>query len=169
MSLHDALLAAHAPKGWDGHINEAGLGIIKRFEGWSSAPYCCPAGRWTIGWGATWTVDGLPVTADPPNITKDEGTDLLKREVHHVEKAIRRLITAELTSNMFSAVASWAFNVGTGNLQRSTLRMKLNRGLYEDTAEEFPKWRKAGGRSLKGLVRRRAAERELFLDGFASM
>lgn len=169
MSLHDILLAAHTPKGWDGHINEAGLGIIKRFEGWSAVPYCCPAGRWTVGWGATWTLDGSAVTADHPRITKDEGTDLLKREVRHVEKAIRKLIKAELTPNMFSAVASWAFNCGTMAMQRSTLRMKLNRGLYEDAADEFPKWRKAGGRVLAGLVRRRAAERELFLDGLASM
>ena len=64
---------------------------------------------------------------------------------------------------MFSATASLVYNIGTGNFQRSTLRMKLNRGYYEDAADEFPKWRKAGGRILKGLVRRRARERQLFL------
>ena len=67
---------------------------------------------------------------------------------------------------MFSAVASLAYNIGTGNLQRSTLRIKLNRGRYLDAADEFPKWRKAGGRVLKGLVRRRIAERNLFVEGY---
>ena len=64
---------------------------------------------------------------------------------------------------MYSSLASIIYNIGSGNFQRSTLRMKLNRGWYEDAANEFPKWRRAGGRILKGLVKRRAKERELFL------
>lgn len=162
MSLHDALLNEH---GWDGHINEAGLGIIKSFEGWSSSPYKCPADRWTIGWGSTWDIDGNAVTADHPDIDEEHGTALLRRELRHVEPAIRRLIKVPLNENQFSAICSWAFNVGTGNMQNSTLRMKLNRGDYEGASAEFPKWRRAGGRILKGLVRRRAAERALFDAG----
>jgi len=146
------------------HINEAGLGIIKRFEGWSSSAYKCPAGRWTIGYGATWDIKGNAVTRSHPDITEVQGDALLRREIHHVEAAISRLITAELTDNMFSSIASWSFNVGTGNLQRSTLRMKLNRGDYEGAADELPKWRRAGGRVLKGLVVRRKYERALFLE-----
>jgi len=163
MSIHDVLLEAHKPTPWDGHINDAGLEIIKRYEGWSSKPYKCPAARWTIGWGATWNIKGKPVTSKHPPINKKQGTALLKRELHHVEKAIGKLITVELTENMFSSLCSFSFNVGTGNLQRSTLRMILNRGQYEDAADEFPKWRRANGRILKGLVKRRASERELFL------
>ena len=146
------------------HINEAGLGIIKRFEGWSSSAYQCPAGRWTIGYGATWDIKGNAVTRSHPDITEVQGDALLKREIRHVEGAISRLITAKLTDNMFSAICSWAFNVGTGNLQRSTLRRKLNRGDYESAADELPKWRRAGGRILKGLVVRRKYERALFLE-----
>jgi len=145
------------------HINEAGLGIIKRFEGWSSSAYKCPAGRWTIGYGATWDIRGNAVTSSHRDITKAQGDALLRREIRHVEAAISRLITAELTDNMFSSIASWSFNVGTGNFQRSTLRMKLNRGDYEGAADELPKWRRAGGRILKGLVTRRRYERALFL------
>jgi len=159
MTLHDQLIAKNT---WDGHINEAGLDIIKSFEGWSSSPYLCPARRWTIGWGSTWDIDGNAVTADHPDIDEAAGTALLRRELRHVEAAIGKLITAEINENMFSALASWAFNVGTGAMQRSTLRMKLNRGQYEDAADEFPKWRRAGGRVLKGLVRRRVAEKSLF-------
>ena len=163
MSYLDDIVEKHAPKAWDGHINASGLAIIKRYEGWRSSPYLCAANRATIGWGSTWDINGNPVTLDHPDIDEEQGTALLKKEITHVEKGIRRLIKAELTENMFSALCSFAFNVGTGNLQRSTLRMKLNRGQYEDAADEFKKWKKAGGRTLKGLVRRRASERQLFL------
>ena len=145
------------------NINKAGLKIIKSFEGWRSEPYLCQANRWTVGYGSTWTIDGHPVTADHPRITKNQGEDLLRKEVHHIEGAVRRLIKTPLTVNQFSAICSWGFNVGSGNVQNSTLRMKLNRGDVEGAADEFPKWRKAGGRVLAGLVRRRAAERALFL------
>ena len=148
---------------WDGHINEAGLEIIKSFEGFSETAYLCPANRWTIGFGSTWDIKGNAVTGSHLPVTRDEAGRLLAREVRHVESGINKLIQAELTENMFSATASLVYNIGTGNFQRSTLRMKLNRGHYEAAADEFPKWRKAGGRILKGLVRRRARERQLFL------
>ena len=150
---------------WDGHINEAGLEIIKAFEGYSKAPYLCPSNRWTIGFGSTWDIKGNAVTGSHLPVTRDEAGRLLAREVRHVESAINKLIKAELTENMFSATASLVYNIGTGNFQRSTLRMKLNRGYYEDAADEFTKWRKGGrpSRILKGLVRRRAEERRLFL------
>ena len=83
--------------------------------------------------------------------------------MHHIEGAIRRLIKTPLTINQFSALCSWGFNVGSGNVQSSSLRILLNRGDVEGAADEFPKWRKAGGRVLSGLVRRRVAERALFL------
>ncbi len=143
--------------------NDDGLDIIKSFEGFSAEPYICPAGVPTIGYGSTWAADGDPVTMDHPAITEAEAERLLRQEVRRTERAVDRLIAAELTENMFSALVSFTYNVGSGNLQRSTMRMKLNRGDYEAAADEFPKWRRAGGRILKGLVRRRAEERALFL------
>ena len=147
-------------------VNEAALTIIKSFEGFSSDPYLDPIGIPTIGFGSIWAANGDRISMDHPCVSKEQATKLLQKEVRHVETAIRRLIKAELTENMFSAVASLAYNIGTGNLQRSTLRIKLNRGRYLDAADEFPKWRKAGGRVLKGLVRRRIAERNLFINGY---
>ena len=76
--------------------------------------------------------------------------------------AITRLITVPLNSNQFSAIGSLTFNIGSSRLKSSTLRSKINRGDYDGASAEFPKWRRAGGRILKGLVRRRIAERELF-------
>ena len=147
-------------------VNEAASTIIKSFEGFSSDPYLDPIGIPTIGFGSIWSANGDRISMDHPPVDKNKATELLQREVRHVEAAIGRLIKAELTENMFSAIASLAYNIGTGNLQRSTLRIKLNRGKYLDAADEFPKWRKAGGRVLKGLVRRRIAERNLFINGY---
>ena len=145
------------------HINASGMELIKHWEGWRESPYLCSAARPTIGYGSTWDRHGNAITLDHSNITKKQGEYLLQREVRHSETAIKRLIKAELTENMFSSLCSFIYNVGSGNFQKSTLRMKLNRGQYESAADEFPKWRKAGGRVVKGLVRRRKQERELFL------
>lgn len=145
-------------------INEAGLELIKHWEGWRESPYLCSAARPTIGYGSTWDRHGNAVTLDHPNITKKQGEYLLQREVRHSEAAIRKLVKAELTENMFSSLCSFIYNVGSGNFQSSTMRMKLNRGLHEDAANEFKKWRKAGGRVVRGLVLRRKQERELFLS-----
>jgi len=148
---------------WGGHINESGLSIIKVFEGFSETVYRDPVGIPTIGYGSIWDLDGSRIKIGRPSISKAEAVLLLQRELEHVEKSIRWLVQAPLTSNQFSALASWTYNLGSGNLKASTLRKKLNRENFQGAADEFPKWRRAGGRILKGLVRRRAAERELFL------
>lgn len=145
--------------------NGDGLSIIKHFEGWSSSPYLDPIDIPTIGYGSIWGLDGKRLTMAHRDITEDEGESLLRREVAHTEKAISRLIRVDLTDNEFSALVSFTYNVGSGNLQSSTLRMKLNRGDYIGAANEFWKWRRAGGKILRGLVRRRAEEKNLFLTG----
>jgi lysozyme len=159
----EMIVKKHGPKVWDGHINEAGLELIKHYEGWRESVYLCSAARPTIGYGSTWDRNGDAVTLKHLDITKKQGEYLLLREVRHSEAAIRKLVKAELTENMFSSLCSFIYNVGSGNFQKSTMRMKLNRGLHEEAADEFPKWRRAGGRIVKGLVRRRKQERELFL------
>ena len=89
---------------------------------------------------------------------------LLRREVGRAEKAVEKLVTAELTANMFSALCSWTYNLGTGALQRSSLRrLYLNDGRYEEAADEFLRWVFCNGKRLRGLVLRRTDERELFL------
>ena len=160
MSFHDHLIKKH---GWDGHINEAGLDIIKSFEGWRSSVYHCGA-RWTIGWGSTYDLNGDRVTPDHADIDKAEGDTLLRREVRHVEETISRVVKAPLNENQFSSLVSFVYNVGSGNFYRSTCRQKLSRFDYEGAADELPKWRRSAGRILPGLVRRREAERNLFLS-----
>ena len=142
---------------------KAGIELIKRFEGFSSTPYLCPADVPTIGYGNTRRFDGSRVAMDDEPISEADGEALLAHELLSFERSVDKLITAELTQVMFDALVSFTYNLGSGNLQSSTLRMKLNRGNYEGAADEFPKWRKAQGRVLQGLVRRRIAERKLFL------
>ena len=145
------------------HINERGIELVKSFEGISLKPYLCPANVWTVGYGATRSRTGRPIDQDMEPITEAEAEALLIRDLESSEGWVRRLIKTALTENQYSALVSFTFNVGAGALQRSTLRMKLNREEVENTATEFPKWRIAGGRILAGLVRRRAVERALFL------
>lgn len=149
---------------------QAGYDIIKKWEGLVDGepdtpgldPYLCPALVPTIGWGSTWDGNGDAVTMQHPPITMQEAEDLMVQEVQNVELAMLRLIVVDLTPEQHAALVSFTYNLGSGNLQASTLRRKLNRGDYDGAADEFPKWRKAGGRVLSGLVRRRAEERALF-------
>ena len=145
-------------------INERGLQIIKLFEGFRSAPYLCSANVATIGFGSTRTFDGSRVTLSHASIDEAEAEELLLREINNSEKAVNRLIRIRLNNNEFSSLVSFVYNLGSGRLQSSTLRSLLNRNApREMVAAEFPIWRRAGGRILAGLVRRRAAEKALFL------
>ena len=142
---------------------EAGLEIIKMFEGFRSEPYLCPAGVATIGFGSTRGIDGNRVTLGHSAINRDEAEEMLAHDLQNVEKSVGRLIRVALTQNQFDAIVSFTYNLGSGRLQSSTLRSKLNREDYEGAADEFPKWVKAGGKRLSGLVKRRFVERKLFL------
>ena len=145
------------------HINERGIKMVKSFEGIALKPYLCPANVWTVGYGATRSSTGGPIDPDIEPITEAEAEALLIRDLENSEGWVSRLIKTALTENQFSALTSFTFNVGCSALMRSTLRMKVNKEEYQGAADEFPKWRIAGGRILAGLVRRRAAEQALFL------
>ena len=123
------------------HINERGIEIIKDFEGFSLKPYLCPAKVWTVGYGSTTGSDGGPVDPDMEPVTEADADALLGRDLETSERWVSRLSKEPLSENQFSALTSFTFNVGCGALQRSTLRMKLNRGEYLGAADEFPKWR----------------------------
>ena len=153
-------------------INEKGLAVIKRYEGLVDGnpdtpgldPYLDPINIATIGWGSCRSFDGSRVTMDHRSITIDEAEHLLRRYCLWAERSIGRLVKVPLTSNQRSALISFVYNIGSGNFQRSTMRMKLNRKDYDGAANEFWKWRRAGGRVYKGLVRRRASEESLFRE-----
>jgi lysozyme len=138
-------------------INQAGLDLIKRFEGFKSQAYICPAGVPTIGYGST-----LGVRMGD-RITLPAAEELLQRDLVRFERAVNDAVKVPLSSNQFSALVSFAFNVGIRALQQSTLLKLLNQGNYQGAADQLLAWNKGGGRVLQGLVNRRQAERALFL------
>jgi len=151
------------------------IDMIKHHEGVRLKPYQCPALIWTVGVGHV--IDQLHIRvplaerkALPiPNgwdrtLSMGEVDEMLAKDLVSFENGVRRLCPDGLTPGRLGALTSFAFNVGLGNLQRSTLRMKHNRGDYEGAAEAFLDWTKAGGKVLKGLVTRRNDERALYLS-----
>ena len=142
------------------HITDHGLDLICRFEGFSPTIYICPAGWPTIGYGHV--VRGHERGRLANGIDEETGDELLRRDVGAAERAVSRFIRVSLTDGRFDALVSFAFNLGTGALQRSTLRKKVNREEHEAVPTELRRWVWAGGRKLKGLVRRRAAEASLY-------
>jgi lysozyme len=145
-------------------INDKGLEILKHYEGCSLNVYSDPIGIPTIGYGSIFGLDGSRVSMGHREITESEATGLLFRSCRQAERAVARLVSVRLTSNQRSALISFVYNVGSGNFQRSTMRMKLNREDHIGAAGEFWKWRRAGGRILNGLVRRRKSEEQLFKE-----
>jgi GH24 family phage-related lysozyme (muramidase) len=144
------------------HVTEDGIDLIKRFEGFSPTIYICPAGHPTIGYGHVILEDEKERFS--AGIDQEEGEDLLRRDAQLAERAVLRLINVPLTDGQFDSLVSFTFNLGGGALQRSTLRRKLNRQEFEAAAGEFRRWVWAGGRKLKGLIKRREAEAALFRD-----
>ena len=142
------------------HITQEGLDLICRFEGFSPVIYICPAGYPTIGYGHLITEANKEQFLD--GIDELEALDLLKTDVQKAERAVLRLINVPLTDGQFDALVSFAFNLGGGALQRSTLRRKVNRQEHSAVPTEFMKWVWAGGRKQKGLVRRRKAEARIY-------
>jgi len=122
------------------HINERGIELVKSFEGLSLTPYTCGGGVNSVRYGATRGCDGGPVRMDMEPISEADADALLSRDLEAAEGWVHRLIKTLLTENQFSALTSFTFNVGAGALQRSTLRMKLNRGEYQNAANEFLQW-----------------------------
>ena len=154
-------------------VSQKCINQIKQDEGVRNRPYQCPALLWTVGVGHV--IDPshakvpladrkqLPIPASWDRVlTAEEIDEILRKDLNRFEAGVLRLIKVKLTQGQFDALVSFSFNVGLGNLQNSTLRMKLNRGDYEGAAEQFLVWTKAGGKVLKGLVIRRTHEKEMF-------
>lgn len=142
--------------------NSAGLELIKHFEGCELVAYRDSVGVWTIGYGHTSNA-GDPQVTSGLRITQEQAETILARDLVKYEAAVERWVKVPLNENEFAALVSFTFNLGEGSLSESTLLRLLSRGQRSKAADEFPRWVMAGGKRLEGLVRRRAAERELFL------
>ncbi len=143
-------------------INEHGIELIKHFESLRLKAYQDSVGVWTIGWGHTGLTHNDGTVYEGREITEDEAVELLKRDLKTFEEAVEKCVDVDIDDNQFSALVSFAFNLGETNLNRSTLLKKLNGEQYFNASKEFKKWSRAGGKRLGGLVRRRISERNLF-------
>ncbi len=146
-------------------ISEKGLNLIKKFEGFSSKPYLCPANVPTIGFGSTYYENGMLVTLDDDSVSEQRATEILKFTTDKMYGSfVNKAVKVKLNQNQFDALVSFAYNLGNGNLQQSTLLKKVNSNDFIGASLEFEKWNKAGGKVLNGLTKRRTAEKELFLS-----
>ena len=143
-------------------VKKAGRDLIKQFEGCKLKAYKCPAGLWTISWGLTFYPDGTKVK-EGDVITQQQAEDYFNAIVDAFAKQVDVLVKSNVTANNFSAIVSFAFNVGMGNFRRSTLLRKVNSNPKDPSIRaEFMKWTRANNVVLKGLVRRREAEAKLY-------
>ena len=142
------------------NTSKTGIELIKKFEGCVLKAYKCPAGVWTIGYGHTAGVK------EGQTITKKEAEAYLKQDLTTFETVVSNLVTVAINQNQFDALVSFCYNLGPRNLRSSTLLKQINAGNFNGAAEEFDRWVYAGGKKLSGLVKRRAAEKALFLQPF---
>jgi lysozyme len=166
-------------------LSKAGEDLMHKYEGFRSRPYLCPAHIWTIGYGHVLyqeqirlpvvRVEGketpmirkeMPLKPEDNRVwTKTEIDELFRDDVGVFERGVLRLVPGVVgRQGAFDALVSISFNFGLGNLQRSTIRMRANRGDWEGAADAFRVWTKGGGKVLPGLVKRREAEIALFLS-----
>lgn len=136
-----------------------GKRLIKEFEGVSYVPYDDVAGKLTVGVGHLLKkTDNFKYP-----LTEAQVDALLEQDLSYAESAVNQAVCVNINQNQFDALVSWTFNLGGGNLLKSTLLRLLNDGLFKEAANQFLRWNKAAGKEVAGLTRRRKAERELFL------
>ena len=143
-------------------ICNAGLDLIKEYEGFRSNVYQDQKGIWTIGWGTTYLSDGSKVTSHTPSVSEEEATELLHYGCRIAVKSINDHVSVALNQNQFDALVCFVYNIGIGGFQSSTLLRLLNDGDYDSVSSQLMRWNKADGVEARGLTRRRKAEAELF-------
>ena len=141
-----------------------GLAIIKKFEGFRSKPYLCPAGVPTIGYGSTYYADGRPVKMTDAPISEAQAQELLQATLTKYEDCVNGAVKMPINQNQFDAFVSFTYNLGCGAFRKSTMLQLFNTGYAGAAAEQFARWNRGGGKVLAGLVSRRAAERALFVS-----
>ena len=165
-------------------LSHAGAELMHRYEGCRNKPYLCPAHIWTIGYGHVLYQEQIrlpmvkkegysgqirkefPLAEGDNRVwSKDEINQLFATDVASFERGVLRLVPGVAgRQGSFDALVSFAFNAGLGNLQRSQIRMRANRGDWPGAGEALMDWTKGGGKVLPGLVKRREAERALLLS-----
>ena len=139
--------------------------LVAQFEGCRLEAYLCPSGVPTIGFGNTTYADGSKVKLGD-RITKEDADILLRMKLDEFRSQVVRIVPGILPAGAVDALTSFAYNCGTGALQKSTLlkKIKANKLDLKGIRGEFLKWVKAGGKTLPGLVNRRTKEYEMYAE-----
>lgn len=146
-------------------VTDVGIKMIKQWEGLKLYAYRNFQNEpWTIGHGHT-SAAGIPNVREGMRINEVEAEEILKADLRKFEEDVSSLVKVPLTPHQFDALVSFAFNVGTGALHKSTLLKKLNAGDYDSVPGELMKWVKSKGKRMQGLVNRRSAEAGLWAKG----
>ncbi len=146
-------------------------GLVEEFEGFSAAPYPDPVSHgqpWAQGFGSTRDFDGNPVTPSTPPVTRDQARQMAMRDMKSALADVECEATTPLTDEEKGALVDFAYNLGEGALNGSTLLRLINKGDLAAAADQFQLWDHSCGRVVAGLLRRRLAERDLFLKGIQS-
>lgn len=137
--------------------------IIKKWEGFEPMPYLCPGGVPTIGYGSTMWPNGNRVEMDDCAIDKKRAEEILLHYIKEVADQVRSVVKHKLEDYQEAALISFTYNLGIGNLKRSTLLQLVNRGPEnQNIPNEFRRWNKAGGKVLAGLTARRDEEANMW-------
>lgn len=139
---------------------ELAASLCRQFEGFRSKPYLCPAGIPTIGYGSTYYSNGQKVTLNDHPMSQEDANALLMAELQHtyLPGVLRNCPILATDERKCNAVVDFCYNLGTGRLQTSTLKRKINAQDWDGAKEELMKWSKGGGKVLPGLLKRRKAE-----------
>ena len=137
-------------------ISTAGVDLLTHFEGLRLEAYQDSVGVWTIGYGHTKGV------TPSMKITESQANNLLKTELIEYQNYINEMVEVKLSQCQFDALVCWVYNLGPTNFKSSTLLTLLNQEVKFQIPEQIRRWNRAGGKVLKGLVRRREAEALMF-------
>lgn len=148
-------------------LSEDGLKFHKRWEGFESEPYLDIAGVPTIGYGSTFYPEGTKVAMSDQPISEERATEIMQSVLLKFENGVTALVKKRLNQHQFDALVSFAYNLGLGNLKRSTLLKRINANPKDPMIpNEFTKWVRAGGKPVLGLARRRLQEAYLYTFGW---
>lgn len=143
-------------------ISQVGIDLISSFEDTKLQAYDDGVGVWTIGIGTTVYPNGVKVKKGD-KCTLEQAKEYFAHDLKRFEASVNKLVEVPLSQNQFDALVSLTYNIGQTAFGNSTLLKKLNTKDYQGAADQFLRWNKGGGKVMKGLVRRREAERALFL------
>ncbi len=156
-----------ASPSWDGSVPQSATAVVKRIEGFFSSPYddngSLPGGTWTIGYGTIVDAQGNPVSPSTPPITEADAEQLLRRDMEGAARDVKLRVKVPLLECEAAALISWTYNLGGGNLGKSTMLTRINSDRKADVPSEMRKWINHEGKPLVGLLRRRWAEAAIFV------